>query len=365
MRPRGPKIWRQYLYSLGVAYLFAFCFTFLAPLPWPLRIQVAFVSGFVFGTLFFAVGSLIPRARFRSFWLTCLARSLIVTGVMAGGMVCVLPYGISLDPRFKGEPPWSPRVLETFAQVGPDAMLKWIPIGLLMSFAVNALHQISRKLGPGVILNWLTGKYHTPREEERIFMFLDLKNSTPLGEKLGNISFSKLVQDFFHDLTDPVVETGGEVSHYIGDEAVLSWKPRKGLENANCIRCFFLMQEAIKGRSEQYLTRYGIIPEFKAGVHIGPVIATEVGDIKSEIVFHGDVLNTTARIIGKCTELDSDLLVSGALQERLVLPDGLQARSLGMHQLKGKEHEIEIIAVSRAGENRMRGNSSHMIPASE
>jgi adenylate cyclase len=34
----------------------------------------------------------------------------------------------------------------------------------------------------------------------------------------------------------------------------------------------------------------------KAGAHVGRVVATEVGTIKSEIVFHGDVVNTTARV---------------------------------------------------------------------
>ena len=35
--------------------------------------------------------------------------------------------------------------------------------------------QISDKLGQGVLINFLLGKYHQPKEEMRIFMFLDMR----------------------------------------------------------------------------------------------------------------------------------------------------------------------------------------------
>jgi adenylate cyclase len=239
-------------------------------------------------------------------------------------------------------------VLTAFNEaIPPLRILTWSLIGLSISMVINGAHQINRKLGPGVAWNWITGKYHTPKEEERIFMFLDLKNSTTLAEKLGNIRFSKLCQDFFHDLTQPVLETKGEVSHYIGDEAVLTWKPKRGLDHANCLRCFELMEQAIANRADYYTKAYGVVPEFKAGVHIGLVVAAEVGEMKSEIVYHGDVLNTTARITGLCAELDSDLLISGDLNALLMLPEQLSAHSFGPMLLKGKEHEVEIVAVRR------------------
>jgi adenylate cyclase len=342
------KNWRkEYVGSLQVAYIMGAIsvFFFRGVSSWQALVLVYLVSGFVFGTLFFAVGALLPKAKFRSFWLTAFARSVVVGVVLVVGMCVVIPLAIGLNSKTGF---WGPRMLRdtlfTLRYFLPQA----IAMGLAMSFVINSLFQVDSKLGPGTLWKWATGKYHNPKEEERIFMFLDLKNSTTLAEKLGNIKFSRLCQDFFRDLSQPVSGTKGEVSHYIGDEAVLCWQPGLGLPSANCLLCFFYMQGAIAKRASYYLKEYGFVPEFKAGVHIGLVVAAEVGEIKSEIVYHGDVLNTTARITGLCSEFNSNLLISGDLLGRLALPEIFESRSFGPQLLKGKEHEVEVVAIDLA-----------------
>lgn len=347
MARRRESLWKEYLDSLKVAYIFALIFSFVAPIPWAFRLFSALISGFVFGTMFFAIGVTTSRIRIPSFLLQCIFRSLLTCAVLAVGMLIVIETSIAM---FAGRYPWDAKVIEVFRNVArPQLVLNGVALGFALSLGINAYYQVRQKIGPGVLMNWVTGKYYLPREEERIFMFLDLKNSTTLAEKLGNLKFSKLCQEFFRDLSYPVGQTKGEVSHYIGDEAVLTWKPKTGLDKANCLQAFFFMDEAIRSRTEFYLAEFGIVPEFKAGVHIGLVVAAEVGEIKSEIVFHGDVLNTTARITGLCSELHSDLLISGDLLARLFLPDTLTAHSFGLKLLKGKEHEVEVVAISRIG----------------
>jgi adenylate cyclase len=41
------------------------------------------------------------------------------------------------------------------------------------------------------------------------------------------------------------------------------------------------------------------VPEFKGALHGGNVVVSEVGKYKSEIAYHGDVLNTTSRMLGQ------------------------------------------------------------------
>ncbi len=211
---------------------------------------------------------------------------------------------------------------------------------------ITAIRGVAKKFGPGAFFNWLRGYYYTPKEEERIFMFLDMRRSTELAESLGDLKFSKLVRDFFDDLTGPITETRAEVSHYIGDEAVLTWWPEKGLPEARCLQCFFRMDLAIQKRRDYYLKEYGLVPEFKAGVHIGRVVATEVGKIKSEIVYHGDVLNTTARVQGACSEFGSSLLVTEALASRLPLVTWLELQPIGGVALKGKSEKVQLLSAS-------------------
>ena len=211
---------------------------------------------------------------------------------------------------------------------------------------VTSIRGVSRKLGPGAFWNWIRGYYYTPKEEERIFMFLDMRRSTELAEQLGDLRFSKLVRDFFDDLTGPIIETRAEVSHYIGDEAVLTWWPKRGLPEARCLQCFFRMELAIQKRRDYYLKEYGLVPEFKAGAHIGDVVATEVGTLKSEIVFHGDVLNTTARVQGACSEFGADLLLTEALAKRLPQTPWLDLQPIGGVALKGKTDKVQLLSAS-------------------
>ena len=59
---------------------------------------------------------------------------------------------------------------------------------------------------------------------DRAFMFLDLKSSTHLAEKLEHVSYSRLVQDCYAELTVPLIQYNAEVYQYVGDEVVLTWR---------------------------------------------------------------------------------------------------------------------------------------------
>jgi adenylate cyclase len=140
--------------------------------------------------------------------------------------------------------------------------------------------EVSQNLGQGVLHNFFTGKYHTPVEEERVFMFLDMKASTTIAERIGHVKYFEMLKTYFSDLTKPIIEYSGEIYQYVGDEIVVSWKLQNGLQNNNCIRCFFAMKSAIEIQSEKYVEKFGILPGFKAGVHLGKVTTGEIGVVK-------------------------------------------------------------------------------------
>ena len=206
---------------------------------------------------------------------------------------------------------------------------------------------VSQKFGPGVLWNMFIGKYRNPREELRVFMFLDLKASTTIAEKLGHIKFSQLIQNCFADLTPVITRHKVQIYQYVGDEAVLSWSLENGFEDNHCIHSYFDFMDVLEARAEDYLRKYGVQPVFKAGVHLGKVIVAEVGLIKREIAYHGDVLNTTARIQSRCNELKQQLLVSDDLLHCLRPDDRIQSHPLGEELLKGKEQKVTIYGVTR------------------
>lgn len=213
-------------------------------------------------------------------------------------------------------------------------------VGTLVSF----IKQVDRKLGPGNLWRMMKGEFYNPKEDERVFMFLDLKSSTEIAEKLGHLRYSQFIQDCFQDLA--VVERyQAEVYQYVGDEAVLTWKKDVGLDNCNCLRAFFDFVKTLESKSDFYRKKYGLVPEFKAGLNIGKIMIAEVGQTKTEIAYHGDTINTAARIQDQCNRLGRTLLISEELKNNLINIQGFESIHVGDILLKGKSQAINIYSV--------------------
>ena len=88
-----------------------------------------------------------------------------------------------------------------------------------------------------------------------------------------------------------------QVYQYVGDEIVLTWTVNDGLKSFSCIRFYFACEKKFMDRNKYYTDNYGSVPHFKAGLHMGRVTAVVIGEIKRDIAYHGDTLNTAARII--------------------------------------------------------------------
>jgi len=203
-------------------------------------------------------------------------------------------------------------------------------------------------LGQHALVSFVSGKYHTPVEEERVFMFLDIKASTTIAEKLGHTRYHAFLNDFFYDITPAIIESKGEIYQYVGDEVVVTWPKERGLRDANCINCYFRISAAIAKLAARYERKYGFVPTFKAGYHYGLVTAGLIGDIKRDIVFHGDTVNTASRIRSECSVVKRDLLLSGHLLDRLSISSYLTPESMGKIKLRGKEEEIELYTIKEA-----------------
>jgi adenylate cyclase len=128
----------------------------------------------------------------------------------------------------------------------------------------------------------------------------------------------------------------------VGDEVIISWQLKAGLTNSHCLRCYFDMRKAISDLKLKYTEKYGFIPDFKAGLHYGKVIAGEIGIIKREITFSGDVLNTTSRIQNKCNEYKVKILSSDELLQLLPYSYNYMRIPIGNVELKGKESKVAL-----------------------
>ena len=217
---------------------------------------------------------------------------------------------------------------------------------------VIVFNQYQKLLGNNVMFFYAYGKYQQPEHEERIFMFLDISSSTELAESMEPDKYFNFINDFFHDISEPLLQTSAHIYQYVGDEVVFTWKLKDGIKQNNCIKLFFLIDERIKKKKKTYLEKYGRIPEYKAGLHCGEVIAAVVGDIKKELIYNGDVLNTASRIRSYCSEAGKRFLVSSDLVASLVdLDSNYHVNPLGVSNLKGKKNIIGLFSIED-----MKGN---------
>lgn len=217
--------------------------------------------------------------------------------------------------------------------------------GATVSFLFSFIKQVDSKFGPGNLIDMIIGKYHQPRIEDRIFLFIDLKNATGYAEKLGHLKYSQLLQDCFYDITPIIIKYQGEIYQYVGDEIVITWKTTIGLKNFNCVHLYYKFKKKLQQQSDYYTKKYGLIPEFKAGMNSGHITVAEVGILKREIAYHGDTINTASRIQEQCNKYGKQLLISGQLFQRLGKSENFKINHTDSVILKGKNKPAEIYSV--------------------
>lgn len=308
----------------------------------PFQMFEATLFGLLFGLLFIGVNEISERLRVEkfNFGKIILIKSFIyLCGFVLSGVVVYLIMS-QFDFFPKGAFREVLALKPAYWMIGFGFLFLGFQI-LLLNFVVQTV----TKFGINNLFNFLSGKYQQPVIEDRIFLFMDLKSSTTYAEQLGNIKYSQLIKDCFDDINLLVGKFKAEIYQYVGDEVVLTWKTDKVLNTHEYIAIFYAFRNALDRKKAYYLKKYNTVPEFKAGIHGGPVTVAEIGNIKRDIAYHGDVLNTASRIQSICNEYGEQLLISGQLLKRMGSLNGYKSRSIGEIQLKGKLKRIDVCAL--------------------
>ncbi len=288
---------------------------------------------------------------------------LIDTVIIAFSIILIsVPGSLLYNSLYFGLPLWDEHVINNAWEfLGSYGVVHTLLFWSLISAVTMIVLQVNDKYGQGVFLRLLQGKYHRPKVESRIFMFLDIRSSTTLAEQLGHVRWFELLNQFFTDITEPIIDTHGEIYQYVGDEIIIHWDLENGLRQNNCIQCFFEIKRKIESLAEGYQQRYGVVPRFKAGLHYGQVTIGEIGKIKKDIVFSGDVLNTTSRIQDLCNTYETDLLASLEVIEKLKDTLGLFINPVGFIELRGKQVPVSLFAVTTTHEKGMDSSEKKVL----
>jgi adenylate cyclase len=216
---------------------------------------------------------------------------------------------------------------------------------LAVAFVISTIFQIERLVGRNLLRNYLKGRYRRPKKEIRVFLFMDLQSSTAISEKLGNHDYYSFLNDAIYQMSESIMKTQAEIYQYVGDEIVFSWPLEKGITNNNCLLLYEMIVHQLHQKSAHFIKKYGYEPKYRAAMHAGIVIAAEIGHIKKDIVYSGDVLNATSRLESLCKELGAEVLVSKSLFNLMDKKHEIVYEDLGSVSLKGKDEKVEIIKV--------------------
>ena len=222
-----------------------------------------------------------------------------------------------------------------------------VGIAFVMSVLIGAGFELTRLVGSRVLFNVILGRYRRPTREERVLLFLDLGGSTSLAESMGELRMYDLLTRFFFDIDEAILAHGGEVHAYVGDEVIVTWRLAAKMSKRRYLDCFFAIQDRIAENADLYRREFGLVPNFRAGLHAGSVVISECGDSRRQVAYFGDTVNVAARLQEYCKEVGRTLLVSADLL-RLVRPGSdVVVEALGPTQLRGRAAAVEVFAVER------------------
>ncbi len=303
-----------------------------------LRELNVFVFSLIIG--YFLISVLRNFLRYIPLWLNLSIKTLLLVVVaIAMNFFIYFTYSLLIEQHPVADA-FNKFIVNTFSsQWLLEKMPEWFLLFILTQLALEINHNYSQ----GVFFNIIVGKYLHPRDEKRIIMFIDLKNSTPIAEKLGHTEYFKFIRDVIFCISAGIAEYDGRVYQYVGDE-IVAWWPHTTVNAKKCVNSLLEARKILNKNTDAFKRGYDIIPEYKVGIHAGNVTVGQVGITKKDLVISGDTINTAARIRSACTELNQKYLASKEFIELLNMKDW-QSESMGLVDLKGKNEDIELFAL--------------------
>jgi class 3 adenylate cyclase len=218
---------------------------------------------------------------------------------------------------------------------------------LMLSFMGGPGFTMPEDLGKGKLERFLTGKelitsqvfrelFHAesiPAEgglalKGLTVLFTDLKGSTDLYSRVGDLNAYALVREHFSVLRDAVARCGGAVVKTIGDAVMASFpEPAPALEAAVA-----MTREIAKVPGDLQL---------KIGLHAGPVIAVELNE---RLDYFGQTVNIAARVQGIAAA--REIVLTGAIREAPGAREIIRGSGFGeaaeQARLKGVKNEVPV-----------------------
>lgn len=173
--------------------------------------------------------------------------------------------------------------------------------------------------------------------------FSDLRDFTPLTERLPATELLDLLNTYFEAVTVAVTARGGEVLRFIGDAMLIVFPVSDSVTIAqSCDAALDAAQDAFDSIAVlNARRRHNKQPQivFGLGLHIGEVIYGNVGaPDRLDFTVMGPAVNRAARLEGLTKSLGDPILMSAKFASLV----RRETQSRGLHTLRGVDEQQEI-----------------------
>ena len=186
-------------------------------------------------------------------------------------------------------------------------------------------------------------------EEYVVAMFVDMRGSTNLGERVLAYDVVFILNRFFTELSSALADSHGHYAQFAGDGLMALY----GLEPA---RKAHACRDALAGAREmfrridilnqQLQSEFGESVQMGIGIHGGDAIVGTMGPPKTPLLTAvGDNINIAARLESQTKEIGCDMIVSVSTLETESI--GFPAGNVREIEVRGRDNQVQVCTFSR------------------
>ncbi len=188
-------------------------------------------------------------------------------------------------------------------------------------------------------------------EEYVVAMFVDMRASTELGERVLAYDVVFILNRFFIELSQALAATHGHYAQFAGDGlmALYGLDPaRKQQACRDALAGAADMFQRIERLNEQLRREFNESVRMGIGIHGGDAIVGSMGPPRTPLLTAvGDNINIAARLEAKSKELGCDLVVSATtLDQGNIDYDPARVREV---ELRGRNQQVDVCCLDAAG----------------
>lgn len=184
------------------------------------------------------------------------------------------------------------------------------------------------------------------QRKEVTILFSDIRSFTSLSETLPPQRLTRMLQEYFTEMTEEIIATDGIVDKFIGDAIMAFWgAPIDQPDQADrAVTAALNMTQRLKALQAKWKSEG--LPAFDMGIGINLGIAT-VGNMGStkryDYTLIGDAVNAASRLEELNKEHHSHIIISESTKQQLTIP--VQVRDLGVVPVQGRAVPIKVYEV--------------------